>query len=314
MQRIGPSHVSARRYYAGARTSPASTSAGSRWIHPRFRQLAPPLIIVGMHRSGTSLVAGMLGSLGVYVGPEFATPSDGDLITAARAGRQSGYAEAAAFFRLNELLLRASRASWSRVDPLLQRRNQTAWSQCAELALRLQTGRSLLRDFLQPLPENYRGAWGWKDPRNSLTLPLWLKLFPEARIIHVVRDTEAVVRSLYQRARLWQEAAPAQEAPPPPNPLRNPLGAARITARKLGILAPLQPDPCLDPDYCRELCRVYREECAQAAEGSRALLEVRYEEILEHPEESAYRLACFAGSGLQAETIRRAGGLVLRER
>ena len=25
--------------------------------------------------------------------------------------------------------------------------------------------------------------WGWKDPRNSITLPLWLRLYPEAKII-----------------------------------------------------------------------------------------------------------------------------------
>ncbi|HTE20391.1 MAG TPA: hypothetical protein VK689_18660, partial [Armatimonadota bacterium] len=39
-------------------------------VHPAFRRLPPPLIVLGMHRSGTSVVAGILARLGVYMGPE----------------------------------------------------------------------------------------------------------------------------------------------------------------------------------------------------------------------------------------------------
>jgi hypothetical protein len=263
-----------------------------------------------MHRSGTSLVAGMLGALGVYVGPEFGAPTDGDLIAKARAGRLSGYAEAAAFFRVNEQLLRASRASWSRVSPFLHRRSQAAWGKSAALALQAHTCGSLLRDFLQPLPEDYRGPWGWKDPRNSLTLPLWRQLFPEARIVHVVRDPEAVVRSLHRRALQWQEAGTPQGT----RLGRSPATLVKSAARKVGLLAPLQPDPCLDPDYCHELCRTYEQECAQAQSGEQAYLQIRYEEILEAPDDAAFRLADFTGCRLEADNIRRAGTLVLRER
>jgi hypothetical protein len=31
------------------------------------------------------------------------------------------------------------------------------------------------------------GPWGWKDPRNSLTLPFWLQVFPGARVLIVHR-------------------------------------------------------------------------------------------------------------------------------
>src|SRR4051794_13631081 len=43
-------------------------------IHPGFRRLSPPVIVIGMHRSGTSLVAGMLSVLGVFIGPRLELP------------------------------------------------------------------------------------------------------------------------------------------------------------------------------------------------------------------------------------------------
>ncbi len=42
-------------------------------------------------------------------------------------------------------------------------------------------------------------SWGWKDPRNTFTLPMWLGLFPRARVIHIHRQQKDVVKSLQQR-------------------------------------------------------------------------------------------------------------------
>lgn len=302
MQRIGPSRAVARPHRAVSRPLTAHAPALPWGLHPRFRRLPPPVIVIGMHRSGTSLVAGMLGALGVYVGPEF----NGDWSAKVQAGLGTGYAEAGAFFRINEQLLRASRSTWARVAPFLQRRRQPTWGQSAALALRAHTFGSLQRNFLQPLPESYQGAWGWKDPRNSLTLPLWRQLFPEAQVIHVVRDPDAVVRSLHRRACQWHAAGS--------RPRSNPVARLKATARKLGALAPLQPDPCLDPEYCYELCRIYENECDQARGGEHAYLRIRYEEILEAPDDAAFRLAHFTGCRLEADNIKRAGTLVLQER
>jgi hypothetical protein len=38
--------------------------------------------------------------------------------------------------------------------------------------------------------------WGWKDPRNTYTLPIWLDIFPEAKVIHIYRHGVDVVQSL----------------------------------------------------------------------------------------------------------------------
>jgi len=43
--------------------------------------------------------------------------------------------------------------------------------------------------------------WGWKDPRNTYTLPIWLDLFPEAKVIHIYRHGVDVASSLQVRHR-----------------------------------------------------------------------------------------------------------------
>jgi hypothetical protein len=44
-----------------------------------------------------------------------------------------------------------------------------------------------------------REPWGWKDPRNCLTLPLWRKLLPETKVLICVRNPLAVAESLRLR-------------------------------------------------------------------------------------------------------------------
>ena len=59
---------------------------------------------------------------------------------------------------------------------------------------------------LQALDE----PWGWKDPRTTVTLPFWLALFPNARVIHLVRNGIDVAESLYQRQMQGQTLAKAR--------------------------------------------------------------------------------------------------------
>src|SRR5437899_8959248 len=56
------------------------------------------------------------------------------------------------------------------------------------------------------------GLWGWKDPRNSLTLPFWQDLLPGLRTLIVVRNPLEVAHSMRERngtsysfaLRLWE--------------------------------------------------------------------------------------------------------------
>jgi hypothetical protein len=49
-------------------------------------------------------------------------------------------------------------------------------------------------------------VWGWKDPRNTLTFPIWNKVFPNARYVYLARNGIDVAISLHTRAlksRQW---------------------------------------------------------------------------------------------------------------
>lgn len=48
-------------------------------------------------------------------------------------------------------------------------------------------------------PQNLDIPWGWKDPRNTFTLPFWLDLFPGAKIIHIYRHPLDIASSLITR-------------------------------------------------------------------------------------------------------------------
>src|SRR5206468_1774078 len=61
-------------------------------------------------------------------------------------------------------------------------------------------------------PFNSAGLWGWKDPRNSLTLPFWQDLLPGVKTLIMVRNPLEVAHSMKERngtsysfgLRLWE--------------------------------------------------------------------------------------------------------------
>lgn len=50
-------------------------------------------------------------------------------------------------------------------------------------------------------PQNLDIPWGWKDPRNTFTLPFWLDLFPDAKVIHIYRHPLDIANSLITRRK-----------------------------------------------------------------------------------------------------------------
>lgn len=290
---------------------------GAAWVHPRFRAMAPPVVVIGMHRSGTSLVAGMLAMLGVYMGPDVGLPEpagwrkreeDSGLFT-------TGYAEARDFYLLNSLLLARSGATWNNVRPFLERRRKAEFAGMSLMILQAATAGQLRTSFLSGWRGPHDAPWGWKDPRTSLTLPYWLRLFPSARVIHVRRDPEAVLDSLHRRS-----VQPAE----PPAPVRLPLsfrllwhlsspGCLRESLLRLlrrETVAPAPPDPCADRQYCRRLIEDYLGECLRYRETVERYTEVWYEDVLARPLAAAARLAEIAGCEGDDAGIRRATAIV----
>lgn len=153
--------------------------------------LHPPLIlVVGMHRSGTSLLGSLLPALGV------ATP--GELI-GADTHNPEGYFERADITALQEELLIALGRWWpsaAGADPLPPHWLSHPATQAAATRLR-----HLLATELAHQP----GPWAIKDPRTSLLLPLWRQVAEQLqlplRLVLSVRDPAEVMVSLLQRDR-----------------------------------------------------------------------------------------------------------------
>jgi len=154
-----------------------------------------------MSRTGTSLTTRVLHLAGVYLGPEEELldaelrqlAGEGEHVLAkARGSNPNGHWEHYRLMRLNERILRSLGGSW-REPPAMP----PGWESSPELAAEREQARALL-------VESFAGheLWGWKDPRNSLTLPFWQLLLPEVRYVVCLRNPIDVAASLERRERM----------------------------------------------------------------------------------------------------------------
>lgn len=141
------------------------------------------IAIAGMHRSGTSMVARMLALCGMSLG------DPRDMLPAA-PDNPEGFWEHHAFVDLNVQLLDLLGGAWD-LPPV----PPADWGAAPEmLPLRAQAAALLGRYGSLP-------AFGWKDPRNSLTLGFWRSLVPDLRVVVCLRNPLAAARSMQVRAR-----------------------------------------------------------------------------------------------------------------
>lgn len=160
--------------------------------------MRPPVLIVGAHRSGTSATAHALALLGLRIGQ-----------------RLDSHEESRAMQRLHEDYLQRAGAAWH--DParfLAWVGSETGARHCAEyLRHRVRRGfaetlgdRAHPRGWVPTLQRQFGAPWGWKEPRTTLFARAWLTVFPEARVLHVVRHPLAAARSLRTRELEFRQA------------------------------------------------------------------------------------------------------------
>ncbi len=147
----------------------------------------PPVIILGMHRSGTSMVSELLDELGLFVGKEL------------QDDHESTY-----FLDLNEQLFARVGAAWDRPLPVLDFLANDDAVRMSTDALAVDLSSRRIRPFLgqRTTLAAYDKPWGWKDPRTVVTLPLWLRLFPDAKLVYIIRNGVDVAKSLMVRERM----------------------------------------------------------------------------------------------------------------
>lgn len=137
--------------------------------------MAPPVVVLGMHRSGTSALARALRALGVHLGGDahVTRRNEHDLVQA-----------------VNQDLLRAGGGHWSAPPELAPA--QWAGLDATDLADRADAA---LRD----LHSGPTGAHGWKDPRNCFTLPWWRSRAGAPLLVITYRHPHEVAASLERR-------------------------------------------------------------------------------------------------------------------
>lgn len=142
------------------------------------------LLVLGMHRSGSSLLAGMLHSCGVDLGKELLPPLPEN---------PKGFYENKKIYELNEEILDRLHTNWNdiEINPYLKPHKQS------EL--------DLIERIKKLINSEFRNSelFCLKDPRLSLLYPLYLKAFEQLSIqVHLIecqRDHLEIAMSLKKR-------------------------------------------------------------------------------------------------------------------
>jgi len=252
-------------------------------------QGTPPIIILGMHRSGTSMLARTLRELGVYMGRN-----------------RTRNEECRWTNSINYWLFAQASATWEMpegFDTLL-----TDSDLC-----------DILTDYMRgiasgPASVRYMGLWrwmryrsmsrieepwGWKDPRNTFTLPLWHRVFPKARIIHILRHGVDVAQSLRTRRKGAAEAAARRYRSRRTFYVNAPWAPKRRGFAHAPRVADLEGGFSLWEAYTSRGCGLVQELGSQA-------LEIRYEDLLRDPLPFLDRICKFIGIEPSQDQLRRA--------
>jgi hypothetical protein len=152
-----------------------------------------------MHRSGTSMLGRLLDEMGLFSGT-----------------RKDENNEALFFQEINVWLLGQCGARWDMPAAstyLWKHEKALPWIESYIESL-IHSPRSIkflgLQRYLAGGMKSLDSPWGWKDPRNTFTLPMWLRIFPQAKVISIERNGVDVAQSL--RAREVKELDRAADA------------------------------------------------------------------------------------------------------
>ena len=186
-----------------------------------------PVIVLGMHHSGTSILAEVLHRHGVFMHANM------------------GHFESRFFTStVNNRAVMGGGGNWA-ANPIMP---------VAAVLAKLDDVRKLIdkKAYSRYGEAGYDGTspWGFKDPRTCVVLPLYLKLFPNARLLHIVRDEKDVASSL-----------------------------ARSNKRGVGVKA--------DPAFWADLWRQHVGRARELGRRHQRYYEFRYEDFCRRPVETA---------------------------
>lgn len=139
------------------------------------------ITVLGMHRSGTSCLTGLLEDVGVFLGN----------VSKKNPYNLKGNQENLRIMELNDAVLNDNGATWD--NPPI---STAVWSP---------QRKKELKDILKEYDE--QDIWAFKDPRVLFTLEGWMQRIPNLQFIGTFRHPEAVAQSLYNRGKMPRDEA-----------------------------------------------------------------------------------------------------------
>ena len=172
------------------------------------------VVVLGMHRSGTSALTGALVEAGIC-------PGDTSTMYGAAADNEKGFYEQRELVDINEALLleqflkeNPDLSDYGCGDDAFARASGQGWLLGGWLREAMSPGNDTqntrrIGAFLQGLYSHASPHHQYiiKDPRLSLTFPLWRGLVSNPLLILMVRKPAAVANSLWKRNRLYPGAS-----------------------------------------------------------------------------------------------------------
>ena len=193
----------------------------------RVGPFSKPILIIGFHNSGARLLAKLLKEMGVFQVVD-------------RQSFEWGYIQ-----DLNSSIL----PKWN--DPEAIRRLDSRQD-----IFHLST--SEIAEMLEEYGYNNDQPWGHKDPRNCVTLGVWLAAFPEAKVVHIVRD---------------------------------PVDALGTLAAEYDEFTPEGKLPQKALSFWGDLWMAYTDSILQTADKAKRFVEIRFEDLCLHPHHVLLNLA-----------------------
>jgi hypothetical protein len=149
------------------------------------------VVVLGMHRSGTSLLTNLLNVLGVDLGKDLLAGNDFN---------EMGHWENESIYRTQDALMNHIAKDWGdfgMVYPFA-----IDWARWPEFRTFQQELVSIVRSELAKT----KGIWGFKDPRTCRLLPMWKQIFAELELeplyVLAIRNPSDVVESLQKRNQI----------------------------------------------------------------------------------------------------------------
>lgn len=131
--------------------------------------------VLGMHRSGTSCLAGSLQVAGLYAG---------EVVDKGGRRNMRGNRENLEIVGINKAVLKASGGNWNKVP------SELVWTK----------GQARRRDELIDRFAAESPVWTFKDPRTTVTLPFWQEAPIDLHVVGIFRHPAKVARSLHSRS------------------------------------------------------------------------------------------------------------------